>query len=65
MGVRNFFLNSRINYFKEIKNQQENEVKELKRRVAHLELSVDQRTKERDSIYGDLNVNITECSQLF
>lgn len=52
------FTTSCITHYKEIKQKQTKEIKELKRQVAQMKLSVDQLTKERDSMFGSLNVNI-------
>lgn len=52
------FSNSRINYLKEIKQQQAKEIQELKKAVKHLQISMEVSNKEKDSMFGDLNVNI-------
>lgn len=50
--------NSQFNYFKEIKKQQAKEIQELKRQVSHLKSLVDTVQKEKESMFGDLNVNV-------
>lgn len=52
------FSNSRINYLKEIKQQQAKEIQELKKTVKHLQSSMEVLKKEKDSMFGGLNVNI-------
>lgn len=50
--------NSQINYYKEIKKQQAKKIQELKRQVSYLKKLVDTVKKEKDSMFGDLNVNV-------
>lgn len=57
LGSEKIFLNSQIEYFKEIKKNQAHEIQKLKREVIQLKCTVDQLTKERDSMIGELNVN--------
>ena len=52
------FSNSCISHYKEIKQKQAKEIEELKRQVAQMKVSIDQLTKETDSMFGSLNVNI-------
>lgn len=52
------FTNSCISHYKEMKKKQTKEIEELKRQVAQMKVSIDQLTKERDSMFGSLNVNI-------
>lgn len=52
------FFVSRIHYFKEAKQQLAKNIVELKREISNLTHSVDKLTKERDSLFADLSVNI-------